>query len=201
MKSMYLILPACLICQPLMAYEEEPYDETPLAVQIADLKDDDLDGVINARDDCPSTPRGALVDNDGCGEKVREQEVKQLRILFANDSYEINPVFSDQIRQMALFLETYESASIEVQGYASKVGSAEHNLALSKERAHAVEDRLIANGVEPERVRIVGYGDTRPESAGDDATSHALNRRVTATVVGLNEEIVEEWTIFTTLEK
>lgn len=69
MKSLYLILPTCLICQPLMAYEEEPYGETPVAVQIADLKDDDLDGVINARDDCPSTPRGALVDNEGCGEK------------------------------------------------------------------------------------------------------------------------------------
>ena len=43
MKSLYLILPTCLICQPLMAYEEEPYGETPVAVQIADLKDDDLD--------------------------------------------------------------------------------------------------------------------------------------------------------------
>lgn len=201
MKSLCLILPTCLICQSVLAYEEEPYGETPVAVQIADLKDDDLDGVINARDDCPSTPRGALVDNEGCGEKVRAQEVKQLRILFANNSYEINPVFSGQIRNMALFLETYQSTSIEVQGYASKVGGAENNLALSKERAHAVKDRLIASGVEPERVRIVGYGDTRPESSGDDATSHALNRRVTATVVGLNEEIVEEWTIFTTLGK
>ncbi len=33
----------------------------------------------------------------------------------------------------------------------------------------------------------------------DDPTSHALNRKVTATVVGLSEQIVEEWTIFTTL--
>jgi len=90
---------------------------------------------------------------------------------------------------------------IEIQGYASKVGASEYNLELSKKRAHHVEDELLSNGIDPSRVRVVGYGENRLESDGNDATSHALNRRVTATVVGLNEQIVEEWTIFTTLEK
>ena len=124
-----------------------------------------------------------------------------MRILFANDSFEVNPIFSDQITTMAEFLETYQSASIEIQGYASKVGASEYNLELSKKRAHHVEDELLSNGIDPSRVRVVGYGENRLESDGNDATSHALNRRVTATVVGLNEQIVEEWTIFTTLEK
>ncbi|MFA0464967.1 OmpA family protein, partial [Vibrio sp. 10N.261.45.F1] len=83
----------------------------------------------------------------------------------------------------------------------SKVGSNEYNLDLSKKRANNVQDELLSNGIEPERVRIVGYGEERLENDGDDPTSHALNRKVTATVVGLSEQIVEEWTIFTTLEK
>ena len=202
MKITYLLLPA--LTMSLLAcssQQEEEYIETPEAEQISDLQDDDNDGVVNARDTCPATPPTSLVDNEGCGEIIRAEEVRQLNILFANDSYEVNPIFSDQITTMAEFLETYQSASIEIQGYTSKVGSSEYNLELSKKRAHNVEDELLSNGIDPSRVRVVGYGEDRLESDGDDATSHALNRRVTATVIGLSEQIVEEWTIFTTLKK
>ncbi|MEZ9837459.1 OmpA family protein [Vibrio sp. 10N.261.52.C11] len=202
MKIPYLFLSALTITLcACSSQNEEPYIETPEAEQISDLQDDDNDGVVNARDTCPSTPRASLVDNEGCGETIRSEEIRQLNILFANDSYEVNPIFSDQITTMAEFLETYQSASIEIQGYASKVGASEYNLELSKKRAHHVEDELLSNGIDPSRVRVVGYGENRLESDGNDATSHALNRRVTATVVGLSEQIVEEWTIFTTLEK
>ncbi|MEZ8721728.1 OmpA family protein [Vibrio pomeroyi] len=202
MKITYLLLLA--LTMTLLAcssQQEEEYIETPEASQISDFQDDDNDGVVNARDTCPDTPESSLVDNEGCGETVSSQEVRQLNILFANDSFEVNPIFSDQITTMAEFLETYQSASIEIQGYASKVGASEYNLELSKKRAHHVEDELLSNGIDPSRVRVVGYGEERLESEGDDATSHALNRRVTATVVGLSEQIVEEWTIFTTLKK
>ncbi|WP_394144082.1 OmpA family protein [Vibrio atypicus] len=204
MKTIYLVPLSALtvaITQPSWAEDEYEYIDAPVAEQIADLTDDDRDGVVNARDLCPATPSGAQVDNAGCGESLKEQEERQLRILFANDSYEINPIFSDQIQTMAEFLERYQSASIQIQGFASKVGSPEYNLELSKKRAHAVEDELLSFYVEPERVTIVGYGETRLEAEGDDETSHALNRKVTATVVGLKEEVIEEWTIFTSKEK
>ncbi|NOI80892.1 OmpA family protein [Vibrio tubiashii] len=183
------------------ADDEYDYIEAPQAEQISDLTDDDRDGVVNARDICPGTPRGAQVDNEGCGAAIMEEEERQLRILFANDSYEINPIFSDQIQTMAEFLEKYQSASIQIQGYASKTGTAEYNLELSKKRAHAVEDELLSYGIAKDRVTIVGYGDTNLEDEGTDETSHALNRRVTATVVGLKEEVVDEWTIFSVIEK
>jgi outer membrane protein OmpA-like peptidoglycan-associated protein len=201
MKAFYLLLPIVALTVHAADYQEEDYIETPEAEQISDLRDDDKDGVVNARDLCPGTPGASQVDNDGCGETVRSQEVRQLRILFAHDSYEINPIFSDQITTMSEFLKKYKSASIEIQGYASKVGSNEYNLELSKKRANQVQNEILQNGIAADRVRIVGFGESRLEKEGDDATSHALNRRVTATVVGLEEQIVEEWTIFTTLEK
>lgn len=204
MKSLIMIplsVLAIAVTTTVSAQDEYDYIDTPVADQIADLTDDDRDGVVNARDICPNTPLGAQVDNDGCGESLKTEEERQLRILFANDSYEINPIFSDQIQTMAEFLEKYQSASIQIQGFASKVGEPEYNLELSKKRAHAVEDELLSYYVEPSRVSIIGYGETRLEAQGDDETSHALNRKVTATVVGLDEEVVEEWTIFTTKEK
>ncbi|MEF1282038.1 OmpA family protein, partial [Vibrio fortis] len=123
MKAFYLLLPIVALSVNAADYQEEDYIDTPEAEQISDLRDDDKDGVVNARDLCPGTPTASQVDNDGCGETVRSQEVRQLRILFAHDSFEINPIFSDQITTMAEFLKKYKTASIEIQGYASKVGS------------------------------------------------------------------------------
>lgn len=86
--------------------DEYDYRPTPLANQIADLQDDDRDGVINARDLCPDTPKGSEIDNDGCGTFVKSSQMQQLHILFANDSSSIEPAFLTQIRQMAEFLQT-----------------------------------------------------------------------------------------------
>ncbi len=195
------ILSGLLLSPSALSEEEYEYMETPTANQIADLQDDDQDGVVNGRDICPGTPEGSQVDNDGCGEVRRDQDERQLRILFSHDSYEINPVFASQIQTMADFLKIYKSASIEIQGYTSKVGSNEYNLDLSKKRAEAVEQKLLSYDIDPKRVRIVGYGETRLEDQGDDPAAHAVNRKVTATVVGLQEKVVEEWTIFSTLKK
>lgn len=183
------------------ADDEYEYITTPLATQIDDLQDDDRDGVINARDLCPDTPLRSDIDNDGCGTYIKTEEQLQLRILFANDSADINPVFRGQIRSMSEFLKQYPSTSIELQGYASKVGSAEYNLALSKKRAYNVENTLISYGISQSRIRIVGFGDTNVAESGDDEVNHAMNRKVIATVVGHKGSIKEEWSIFTKREQ
>ncbi|WP_162046245.1 OmpA family protein [Vibrio taketomensis] len=184
-------------------YQNDEYDyiPTPDAYQIADLIDDDRDGVINARDLCVATPEGSLINNDGCGVVVEVEDELQLRILFANDSSQIESIFETQIKNMSDFLKRFPETSIEVQGYASKVGAPEYNLALSERRAVAVEKEILANGITPDRVTIVGYGETNLEAQGDDELSHARNRKVTATVVGYDEEFVKEWTIFNTIPK
>lgn len=175
---------------------ELDYIKVPVASQVADLQDDDKDGVINARDKCTGTPIGSAVDNYGCEEYIESSNTKQLKILFANDSYEINPAFMSEIKTMAQFLEQYPETSIELQGYASKTGDAEHNLELSKNRANEVRNALLNYGVAPERVKIVGFGDSVLANQGTSLVAHALNRRVVATVVGYDGDVEKEWTIF-----
>ncbi|ELB2783743.1 OmpA family protein [Vibrio alginolyticus] len=187
------------ITQHVVAEGEYEYRPVPNAEQIADLQDDDNDGVINARDMCPGTPEGSEVDNDGCGEYIKASDNMQVRILFANDSDEINPVFRRQVRELSDFLKEYPTTSIELHGYASKVGGSKHNQDLSERRARNVREALLSYDIEPSRVRIVGFGDTHLAQQGTDEVSHALNRRVTASVVGYKGEIKREWTIFTTL--
>ncbi len=177
------------------------YITTPTADQIYDLQDDDNDGVVNARDLCPGTPAQARIDNDGCGTYSNSSEEKKLHILFSNNSYSINPIFSSQISEMAKFLKEYPSTSIELRGYASKVGNPKKNLILSKQRARAVESQLIDNGISANRIKIIGYGDTNLAQLGNDPIANAKNRRVTASVIGYKGEISKRWSIFTTLPR
>lgn len=205
-RTLLLAVMAVSLSRPLLANEEpnpDVYDyiQTPVANQMDDLLDDDNDGVINARDKCPDTPAASQIDNEGCGTAIKSSHLQKLHILFANNSSTIPPVFMNQIRQMADFLKLYPEASIELQGYASKVGKADYNLALSKQRSEAVRLQLLRFGVTPKRIRIVGYGDTVLAVNGEDQVSHAQNRRVTASVVGFKGEIVKEWTVFTTLPR
>lgn len=195
------VITATLFAAPLKADDTYEYIETPTPNQLADLLDDDKDGVINARDLCPQTPAKADIDNDGCGTYIKTEEQLNLHILFANDSDQIQPAFLAQIREMSAFLEAYPSTSIELRGYASKVGKPEYNMALSERRAQSVENALLDNGVASSRVRIVGFGDTELEAFGTDEISHAKNRKVVATVVGHKGNVKEEWSIFTKIEK
>jgi chemotaxis protein MotB len=52
------------------------------------------------------------------------------------------------------------------------------NWELSSARASRVVRYLIAKGIDPKRLRAVGYADTRPIRAGDDPSARAANRRV-----------------------
>ncbi|WP_172564333.1 OmpA family protein [Vibrio navarrensis] len=202
MKSYTLpfALAAILVSAPILA-DEYDYRPTPVADQIDDLQDQDRDGVINARDLCPDTPSTAEVDNDGCGTYIKTSQQMQIRVLFANNSDVINPVFRSQIKELAEFLKLYPSTSIELQGFASRTGNAKLNLELSQRRADNVKEMLISYGISSNRVRIVGFGDSKLANDGDDEVSHALNRRVVASVVGHKGDIKEEWTIFTRLPK
>ncbi|MBE3667741.1 hypothetical protein BOO25_02125 [Vibrio navarrensis] len=193
-------LAAVLVSAPILA-DEYDYRPTPVAEQIDDLQDQDRDGVINARDLCPDTPSTAEVDNDGCGTYIKTTQQMQIRVLFANNSDVINPVFRSQIKELAEFLKLYPSTSIELQGFASRTGNAKLNLELSQRRADNVKEMLVSYGISSNRVRIVGFGDSKLVNEGEDEVSHALNRRVVASVVGHKGDIKEEWTIFTRLPK
>ncbi len=183
------------------AANEIDYIPTPTAIQSADLNDDDNDGVINARDLCLQTPMGAEVDNDGCEVYVDSEETYQLKILFNNDSDTIERGFAQQIEGLANFMKLYSSTSVEIQGYASKVGNSAHNLDLSIPRANNVRDTLIQFDIDNTRVKIIGFGDTVLNRIGANEATHARNRRVTATVVGHKGNVKDEWTIFTTIPK
>lgn len=116
----------------------------------------------------------------------REQDV--LRATFKGEAYfdfdksKLKPGAYYELKRVADVLNNYPQTTIEVGGHTDAKGSASYNQQLSERRAMAVKDELIRNGVAPQRIRAVGYGETRPISS-----SHAANRRVEILIVPVRQ--------------
>lgn len=52
--------------------------------------------------------------------------------------------------------------NVRMAGYTSAEGSEEANQKLSEDRANAVRDYLVEEGIAPERITVIGYGRTKP---------------------------------------
>jgi len=103
-------------------------------------------------------------------------------ILFAPASADLSAAGQALLGQLADVLRTLPY-SVSVEGHTDNVPIHTplypSNWELSSARAASVTRRLIEQGVARERLRTVGYGDTRPRSDNATAEARAKNRRVT----------------------
>jgi outer membrane protein OmpA-like peptidoglycan-associated protein/tetratricopeptide (TPR) repeat protein len=67
---------------------------------------------------------------------------------------------------------------VEIEGHTDNVGGAAYNQKLSENRAKAVQDFLIKNGIDANRTKCVGYGMSKPYEYNNSASERAINRRV-----------------------
>jgi len=67
---------------------------------------------------------------------------------------------------------------IDVVGHCDWIGTEAYNQVLSVQRAEAVRDYLIRNGVKAENLTFKGFGETKPMADNNTDAGRALNRRV-----------------------
>jgi outer membrane protein OmpA-like peptidoglycan-associated protein len=99
-------------------------------------------------------------------------------MLFAFDSAEIKPGAYPSLDKAAGILNRYENTIIQIEGHTDSVGSEQYNMELSTRRADAVAEYLVSQGVNPARVRTVGFGESEPIADNDSPWGRSQNRRV-----------------------
>jgi outer membrane protein OmpA-like peptidoglycan-associated protein len=67
---------------------------------------------------------------------------------------------------------------LRIEGHADSTGPHEKNMELSQKRAEAVRNYLISSGIQPSRLEVAGYGDTRPIANNATEEGRRMNRRI-----------------------
>ncbi len=139
------------------------------------ILDSDGDGVPDNLDKCPGTPKGARVDKNGCW--VLEH------VLFDFDKYNIKPQFFNLLDEVASIFHQNPDLRVIVEGHTDNIGTAKYNMKLSIRRANAVRDYLVKKGVAKDKMKVEGFGFSRPVATNETDEGRALNRRVQFTPV------------------
>jgi len=105
-------------------------------------------------------------------------------VLFDTGQYSLKPGAREKLAKVAGILIAYPGLNIAVGGYTDNVGGDEMNQKLSENRAGAVRDYLVQEGVTANTVSATGFGNSSPVASNDNSAGRQENRRVELVVSG-----------------
>lgn len=98
-------------------------------------------------------------------------------VLFGKDSAVLRPAARGRLREIIALLRERGPGTVHIVGHTDDLGSAQHGLVLSRERARSVRD-VLEPALDGFRVTSEGKGEAEPRVPNRDEASRALNRRV-----------------------
>ncbi len=117
-------------------------------------------------------------------ETARGLIVNMSDVLFDTGKYTLKPTTQVSLAKVAGILLAYPGLKVQVEGYTDSVGGDELNQKLSENRAGAVKDFLVAQGVPQNNITSQGFGKNDPVADNSTASGRAQNRRVNLVVSG-----------------
>ena len=123
-----------------------------------------------------------VVDSETISRTLQsEKGLINLKIEFTSGSARLTERAEKQILEIAGALQSQAliNEKIMVTGHTDSIGSADLNLALSKQRALTVKKSLESLGVDKSRLNARGRGESEPLADNRSAAGRARNRRVT----------------------
>jgi peptidoglycan-associated lipoprotein len=146
---------------------------------------DKQDGSVSIEDKGTSADGGAMASGAAGGSDFSSYSLDdpnsplaQRVIYFEYDSAEITADGQDLLVHHSGYLVANPGARITLEGHTDERGSREYNIALGDRRALSVQRVLELNGVAPEQITVVSYGEEKPAAEGNSEAAWRLNRRV-----------------------
>lgn len=101
----------------------------------------------------------------------------QKTVYFDFDKSNIKPEFLDLLTAHAKYLMAHPEARVRIEGYTDERGTWEYNIALGDRRAQSVRRFLLFQGVNPNQLSTVSYGEAHAVCHEHDEACWHLNRR------------------------
>jgi outer membrane protein OmpA-like peptidoglycan-associated protein len=125
-----------------------------------------LNAVLQTKD----TPRGLVVT--------------MADILFATGKYDLAPGARESLAKLSGILLAHPGLKLAIEGYTDSTGGQDFNMKLSGQRADAVRQYLISQGLNPDSITSQGLGMANPVADNATADGRKQNRRVEIIVSG-----------------
>ena len=122
--------------------------------------------VLETRD----TPRGLIVN---VGD-----------VLFETGRFELKPEAREKLARFSGIILGHPGLTVQAEGFTDSTGTADTNQKLSQQRADAVGQYLMSQGIPNDRVTTKGYGPSYPVATNGTREGRSQNRRVELVVAG-----------------
>jgi outer membrane protein OmpA-like peptidoglycan-associated protein len=100
-------------------------------------------------------------------------------IFFATGSDRIRPESTPTLEEIGAMLRDHADLRLGIEGHTDSDGEESYNQTLSERRAAAVKAFIVeAYGIEPDRLQVAGFGESRPVADNTTPQGRQLNRRV-----------------------
>ena len=131
---------------------------------------------------------GALLVVTGCANRETTSEAfretfKQDKVMFAQNKADLTPESKQVLDKQIAWLKENPNKNVIVQGYTDPTGLTAHNWKLGMERAESVKAYFVENGINPNRVSVVSFGERDLASTKNTPQSRKLDRRAVTVIV------------------
>ncbi len=123
-------------------------------------------------------PMKQEVDANEMFEAIKKNGFIALYINFETGKSEIKPESKPIIDQIMKMLTRNPDLKVSIEGHTDNVGTEKSNQALSESRAKSVMNALAAQGVQANRLKSRGWGQSKPIADNATEAGKAKNRRV-----------------------
>jgi outer membrane protein OmpA-like peptidoglycan-associated protein len=107
-------------------------------------------------------------------------------VLFNVDKASLLPEGKSKIREFANVIQQNHNGMVLIAGHADSTGDEIYNDNLSERRAYSVQEALIAEGIDSERLIVSSFGERQPIASNATALGRKKNRRVEITLLDKN---------------
>jgi outer membrane protein OmpA-like peptidoglycan-associated protein len=105
-------------------------------------------------------------------------------VLFDTGKYNLRVEAREKLAKLSGIVLAHPGLHLAVEGHTDSTGSDELNMKLSDQRANAVRDYLISQGLAADTISAQGFGKTMPVADNSTAAGRQKNRRVEIIVSG-----------------
>jgi outer membrane protein OmpA-like peptidoglycan-associated protein len=119
-----------------------------------------LNSVLETKD----TPRGLVVS--------------MADVLFETGKYSLSTDAQLKLAKLAGIIQAHPGLNLAIEGYTDATGGNEMNLKLSQQRAEAVREFLVAQGLPANVITATGFGEANPIADNATPAGRKANRRV-----------------------